>query len=312
MPTYNSMTSRNSNLVPLEIADQIVQELPAASAVLARSRKVNLSGSQTRMPVASVLPVAYFVSGDTGLKQTTSMEWTGVDLVVEELAAIVPVPQAWLDDSQMDLFGEIRPRLVEALAEKIDAACLFGLDKPSTWSPSIYAGTLASGNVEVATAGSDLAVHIANINRMVAEDGFDVNGFVSKPGFKWELTAQRTTGATQFPIFQPDSVQDRLYGEPLNQVRSGGWDASEAKLIAGDWTKSVIGMRQDITFRIFDQGVISDGSGNVITNLMQQDSVAMRVVMRLAFATANPATRLNASAVTRYPFASLQATTANS
>ena len=35
---------------------------------------------------------------------------------------------------------------------------------------------------------------------------------------------------------------------------------------------------------------------------MQQDAVAMRVTMRMAFATANPVTKLNATGATRYPF----------
>ena len=53
---------------------------------------------------------------------------------------------------------------------------------------------------------------------------------------------------------------------------------------------------------MFTEGVVSDDDGRVILNLMQQDAVAMRVVMRMAFATANPVTALNASAQTRYPF----------
>jgi len=53
---------------------------------------------------------------------------------------------------------------------------------------------------------------------------------------------------------------------------------------------------------VFDQGVISDGSGNVVLNLMQQDSVALRVVARYAFATANPA---NSTASGGAPFGAL-------
>ena len=38
-----------------------------------------------------------------------------------------------------------------------------------------------------------------------------------------------------------------------------------------------------ITYKAFDQGVITDGAGNVIYSLMEQDMVAMRVVARYAF-----------------------------
>ena len=52
--------------------------------------------------------------------------------------------------------------------------------------------------------------------------------------------------------------------------------------------------------KVFDQGVISDTAGNVVYNLMQQDAQAMRVVMRVGFAVANPLTRIAAKG-SQYP-----------
>jgi hypothetical protein len=62
------------------------------------------------------------------------------------------------------------------------------------------------------------------------------------------------------------------------------------ELIAGDRSMAILGVRSDISFKIFTEGVISDDSGNVVLNLMQQDAVAMRVVARFGFAVAAPAT----------------------
>ena len=61
-------------------------------------------------------------------------------------------------------------------------------------------------------------------------------------------------------------------------------------MIAGDWSKAVVGLRQDLTYQVFDTGVISDDSGVVVLNLMQQDAVALRCVMRCAWAVADPVT----------------------
>ncbi len=306
--TYDTSISRdvsNDPLVPTPVSAQIIQELPGSSAVLARSRRATMSSKSQRQPVLSVLPTAYFVSGDTGLKQTSTQDWENVILTAEEIACIIPIPEAYLDDAQVPIWDEVRPRMVEAFGALIDAACLFGTSLPTTWSQPIYQSAIGYGNVVHLGEYGDLAEDVAAIGEMLAVDDYSISGFASRPGFQWRLTRLRSTDGV--PIYQPNLQDGRgqgLYGFPLNEVRSGGWNATEAQLIAGDWSYSIVGMRQDISFKIFTEGVISDGSGNVVLNLMQQDSVALRAVMRMGWATARPRTRLNGT--TRYPFAVLQ------
>jgi hypothetical protein len=97
-----------------------------------------------------------------------------------------------------------------------------------------------------------------------------------------------------------------LYGYNLAEVNNGSWvlGTTGAEMLMGDFTKSIIGIRRDISFKMFTEGVISDDTGKVILNLMQQDSVAMRMTMRLAYATVNPVTIMQpGSAITsRWPF----------
>ena len=321
MPTYNQMISRTSfdaggdPLVPDPMSLEIIQALPTASAILARAKRVQMSSNTQRMPVLSTMPVAYWVAQDTGLKETTRQIWSGIELVVEELAAIVPIPESYLDDAGVPLWAEVRPRLVEAIGAKIDAACLFGVEKPSTWGTDLYHLAVASGNTVIAGTGDDFAQDVSNLGEKVAVDGFAVDGFISRPGLSWRLTGMRS--AQGVPIYQPDlaagsPTRGSLYGYPLSELNNGSFNAHDAELFAGDFNYAMIGMRQDITFKMFDQGVVSDGSGNVILNLMQQDSVALRVVVRLAWVTANPATRLNTNAATRSPFGVVQAATAGS
>nr|WTC12568.1 phage major capsid protein [Streptomyces anthocyanicus] len=313
---YNSLISRdasNDPLVPEPVSADIIQELPAASSLLQRARRVPMSSKTQRQPVLDVLPLAYFVGGDTGLKQTTAQDWKNVDLVAEEIAAIVPIPEAYLDDAQMPIWEQVRPRLVEAIGAKLDAAGLFGMDKPSTWPAAVYQSAVAAGNAVISGAGVDFAVDVATAAGKVAEDGFAVNGFISRPGLTWKLNTMRSEQGV--PIYQPNlqgSLGGTLYGYPMSELTNGAWDMSEAELLMGDWSKAIVGVRQDISFKLFTEGVISDDDGKVILNLMQQDSVAMRVVMRVAFATANPATRLNTNSATRSPFAVVQSTTAAS
>lgn len=316
MPTYNSLISRDVSddpLVPTPVSAQVLEEMPTQSFILQRAGQVQMSTKTQRQPVLDVLPMAYWVSGDTGMKQTSSVDWKNVTLVAEELAVIVPIPEAYLDDSQVPIWDQVRPRIVEALGKKIDSATLFGVDKPSSWPADIYTSLVAAGNTVVTGAGDDLAQDLALLGEKIAQDGFAVNGFASRPGLKWRLVGLRSQDG--IPIYQPDLQNGgggNLYGYPLNEVINGSWDSTEAEIIAGDWSKAIIGMRQDITWKVFTEGVISDGDGKVVLNLMQQDSVALRVTMRLAYATSNPVTALNTNGDTRFPFGAVQAATAGS
>lgn len=320
MPTYNTGINRGDPpygtdpLVPEPLAQEIIQELPDQSAVMKMARKVPMSTRTQRLPVLDTLPIAYFVSGDSGLKETTSMEWTNVHLVVEEIAAIVPIPDAYLDDASVPLWNEVRPRMVEAIAKKIDGATLFGTNKPSTWSPALVPAAVAAGNTVQAT-NQDIPLSVAELAELVSLDGYtNIDGWLCRPGFKWRLTRVRSSGSGE-PIYEPDLQNGRggqLYGYPMEEVRNGSWDPSVADLIVGDWSKALVGTRQDITFKMFDQGVINDENGAVVWNAMQQDGQAMRVVMRLAWATANPVTNLNSDGATRYPFGVLTAGSASS
>ena len=316
MPTYDTSISRDVSddpLVPVPVAAQVVQEAVASSFVLSNARRVQMSSKTSRQPVLSVLPQAYWVSGDAGLKQTTTQDWGNVDLVAEELAAIVVVPDAYVSDSQVPIWDEVRPRLAESIGNAIDAAVLFGTNAPATFGTSAYLHAIAAGNAVVAGAGKDLAVDVASVAKLIAQDGFSVSGFASAPGFGWQLVGIRTTDGVA--VYQPNlqgGGPGNLYGFPLREVVNGSWDATEAVLIAGDWSKAVVGVRQDITFKLFDQGVIADAEGNVVWSAMQNDGVALRVVFRVGYALANPETRLNGTDATRSPFGVLQATTAAS
>src|SRR5688500_5754467 len=121
---YDSLTSRGdiSALINESVANEIWEQAPQESAFLNGFRKVTLTSDQTRIPVLAALPTAYWVDGDTGLKQTSDMAWANKYIDVSELAVIFPIPEAVLDATDFDLIGEIRPRAVEAFGRAVDLA----------------------------------------------------------------------------------------------------------------------------------------------------------------------------------------------
>lgn len=299
---YNDIQGRadlTDVLLPDQIIKEIIAEAPKSSVLLSRAKKVRLSAKKAKQPVLATLPEAYWVNGDTGLKQTTKSTWKNINITAEELAVIVPIPDALLDDADVPLWDEVKPLLVEAIGKKVDAAGIFGDDKPDSWPEAIVPSCVTAGNV-VYRGGKDLGVDVADAGKLLAEQGFGINGFASKPGMQWELVGLRNANGD--PIYTQSlsgAPQSGLYGYPLNEVSTGVWDAEKVDILAGDWNKFVIGIRQDITYDLFKEGVISDENGKVLLNLMQQDCKALRVVFRVGFQVAVPVTRLGG----KYPAA---------
>lgn len=287
-------------LVPDQVISEIIAEAPKSSVILDRAKTIRLSAKKAKQPVLATLPEAYWVDGDTGLKETTKNTWGSTTITAEELAVIVPIPDAVIDDANVPLWDQIKPLLAEAIGLKVDKAALFGEDKPTSWPTAVIPAAIAAGNTVTEGTGADLGVDVATLGQKVAEQGYGINGFATKPGLQWQLVGLRT--AQGVPLYTPSlsaGAPAGLYGYPLNEVMNGSWDTDAATLLAADWSKFVVGIRQDITYDLFREGVITDATGKVVLNLMQQDTKALRVVFRVGFQIAKPITRVGGS--TGYP-----------
>lgn len=307
---YNSLVGRDdvAPLIPEDVSREIIQNVADQSATLRFFRHVNMSTAQARMPVLASLPTAYFVSGDTGVKQTTEMAWKNKYLNVEEIACIVPIPEAVLDDSDYDLWGEIRPRVEEAVGRTLDAAVFFGVNKPASWPTNVVAAATAAGNTYTrgtnAAAVGGIAEDINQLMTLVEADGYDVSGHVTLRRYRGRLRSARDTTGQKLLDVGTNSIE----GAPLMYAMPGLWPApgtGAAEFITGDWSQGIVGVRQDITWKLLDQAVITDNSGVIQYNLAQQDMVAMRVVARFAFEVPNPINYDQVSETARYPFAVL-------
>ncbi|MFQ7492986.1 MAG: phage major capsid protein [Bifidobacterium bifidum] len=167
-------------LIPTEYATQIIQDAPKSSVSLTRMRQIRMSTRTRTQPVLDSKPIAYWVGGDTGLKQTTKMKWSGLSITAEELAAIVPIPEAVIADSGIPIWPEVMPRLTSALGYKLDQATLFGVDKPSSFPDGIIPQAITAHNT--LTQGKDLAKDVASMGQKLAEQGFAMNGFRQQAG----------------------------------------------------------------------------------------------------------------------------------
>jgi HK97 family phage major capsid protein len=310
-----------AGLIPVEYSREIIQELPQESAFLRLARQLpNMSRKEDKRPVLNSLPMAYFVNqssgttgdDDIGVKQTTQMEWGSLTLTAEEIACIIPVPENVLADADYDLWAEIVPQVRAAFGVVIDQAAFFGVNKPTSWPDAIAPAAVAKGNYRQvgSVQGKDLASDIIGVGGLmnkVEEDGFNVNGFYAANTMKAQFRDLRDeVGQFLFMRSLTETEPDRLAGERIYFDRNGNFDTSDYLAIAGDWSKAVYAIREDIEYRLLTEATIIDPSTKeVVYALAQQDMAAMRFKMRLGVQVANPVTRANGTAATRYPFAVL-------
>lgn len=302
-------------LIQEQLINTIQQDAPQQSVFMALARKLpNMSSKTTRMPVLDMLPMAYWVNGDTGYKQTSEQAWDNVYLTAEELAVIVPIPEAVLSDASFDILGEIQPRVVEAIGQRVDSAVIFGNNRPAAWPVDIITRARQAGNNVAPGSTADyynLIMGDGGVISKVEASGRMVTGSVASMGMRAKLRGLRTDDGQ--PLFKSDmqgATQYALDGAPMHFPQNGSFDSSVAQLIVGDWSQAVYSIRQDITVKILDQGVIQDPSSKaIIYNLAQQDMIALRVVFRMGWALPNPANRMDEDR-TSCPFAYIEPTTA--
>lgn len=312
--SVNMISRQNAEAIIREqVVSKIFQDVPKKSTFMSLARKLpNMTSNQTRMRVLDVLPMAYWVNGDTGFKQTSEQAWDNVYMNAAELAVIVPIPEAVLNDAEFDIMGEVTPRVIEAVSQRVDSAVLFGNNRPAEWQSDIITRARQAGN-NVAVDSSkdmyDLIMGEGGVLNKIEEQGYAVTGAISSLGMKAKLRGLRTTdGSPIFSTSMQGATQYGLDGNPMYFPQNGAFDNSVAQLIVGDFSQAVYAIRQDITVKILDQGVIQNPATKEIAyNLAQQDMIALRVVFRMGWALPNPATRLDSDR-TGCPFAYLEPT----
>lgn len=287
------------SLIDTQVANEIFEGVIKDSKALSMFRRLpNMTSDKTKLRVLDSLPVAYFVDESTnnGRKNTTKMAWDKKFINAAELAVIVPIKENVLNDSSIDIWAEVRPRIVEAFAKKIDNAMFFGVDKPTDWRKGLVPSVIDAG-AEVTETGK-LYSDINDVMTKVEESGYEVNGILGGVGLKGKFRMMTDTTGQPLNTTEIGSVRREF-------MDNGVWDKSKSTLIAGDFSQAVYAIRQDVTYKILDQAVIQDTDGSILYNLAQDDMVALRVVMRLGWEIPNPVNALNETEA-RFPFASLK------
>lgn len=287
-------------LIETQVANEIFEGVVKESKALSMFRRLpNMTSDKTKLKVLDSLPIAYFVDESTnnGKKNLTKIAWDKKYINAAELAVIVPIKENVLNDASIDIWSEVRPRIVEAFGKKIDNAIFNGTDKPADWRAGLIPSIVTAG-AEV-TEGDNLYSDINDVMTKVEESGYNVTGLLGGVGLKGKFRMLTDTTGQPIKGTEIDSL-------PKTFLDNGAWDKTKSVLVAGDFSQAVYAIRQDVTYKVLTEAVIQDPStGEILYNLAQEDMVALRVVMRLGWEIPNPVNALNET-TKRFPFANLK------
>ena len=288
-------------LIETQVASEIFEGTIRESKALQLFRRLpNATSDKTKIRVLDSLPVAYFVdeTTDNGRKKITKMAWDKKYINIAELAVIVPIKENLLNDTSIDLWAEVKPRIVEAFARKIDDAMFFGTDKPTEWRAGLVPSVISAG-AEVDETENGLYSDINDAMVKVEESGYNVNAILGGVGLKGKF--RMMTDTTGQPLNTTEIGSLKRYF-----MDNGVWDKNTSELILGDFSQAVYAIRQDVTYKVLTEAVIQDPSdGSILYNLAQDDMVALRVTMRLGWEIPNPVNAENETS-SRFPFASIK------
>ena len=305
-----------SNIIHPTFAGDIIKSAVESSVAMRTFPVRRVPTGVLSIPVMTGFPQAYWVAetplyNDTAAnvaptkKPTTEVTWKGVVLKLAELATIVPIPLAVLEDAAgggTDLWAEIRPYVGQAIGMKIDEAVFFGgtgaHTQPAAWASGLVTQAIAATNT--AAAGTDIITAANTVLGKVEDTGHDPDIWFGSAKFRGKLRG--TVGSDGHPVyltsFRSGNAADELYGIPIdytNPGTGGNWDASVALALTGDTSCAIMGfssdgMRMDM-LREATLDLSNDLSGGTaMVNLAQQNLVALRVSFRAAFATVTPVT----------------------
>lgn len=271
-----------SGFVPVEQAKDIMKEVARGSSVLRLSKVTEMKTETKKHPVMTEGPGAYWV-GEGERIQTSKAGWIYPELVAKKLAVIVPVTKEKLNDTTIEVFDELKEAIAEAFYKAFDAAALFGTNSP--FAKNVMSSIETTGNkIEIETNGAGkIDLDVSDAMALVEEAGMDVNGFAARNGIKNSLRKLRDGNGNQ--LYAEGVNSKEFYSEPIEFSRNGAWDKTKAEIIGGDWNKSLVGIREGLSYEILKEATLEgtlDKDGKPIS-LAEQDLIAIKATMRIAY-----------------------------
>ena len=273
MADTNFLMDNLRGSVPIEIANEVIKGIVTDSIALQICKKVPMQSDTKVLPMLTDSGKAYWV--DEGEKIGTTLNaWKYPELVAKKLAVIIPVTREKLSDSVLDVMEELKSGIAEQFVKAIDSAVFFGTDSP--FESSVFGAIEEESKVECESE-SEFATSISNALGKVEQYDLVPNSIVASPTQKKVIRNAKDSNGNALITNTGVLEQSSIYQTPISYVTSGAFDNSRAQVLVGDFSRAILGIRDDIEYSTMTQGTVGD------INLGERDIIAIKCTMRIAF-----------------------------
>lgn len=299
MPTYQDISRHTTNVIlDPEVSSEIWANAIEESAFMRAARRINIPGSGMKIQTITGEPEANWVD-ETNLKPVGFHTFGSKTITPYKLAIIEPFSQEFLRDKDA-LYAECVRRLPAALGKKFDST-IMGAVAPGSGFDVLGTGVSSTSLLP------DSANHITEYDRFVAidaavsaADGIMDTVILAPQGKSILLGAKDGDGYPLFTAGVGANTVGNILGAPVT-VAKGVYVAGSAATqsaagvpavvgVAGDFSDVVWGSVEDVQMSVSDAASLSytNSSNQTVTiNLWQQNMVAVRFEIEVAFAVRN-------------------------
>lgn len=277
MATKNISTVELQGLVPAELRTEIIKDVTEGSVMLQLANVKEMNQPTMQFPVELDKPGAYVVG--EGQKITVDKaSWKTIEMTAKKIGVIVPATREALEDGIINIPQEVKASIANAFARKIDECTMFDSTEFYGAGKSIF--ELAETKSKTLEATGSVFEDASNLMGLIEEEDLEPNGFVAPRTLKAAIRNDKTAALNYVVEDKVNGEPARMHGEAI--VYSKHFDKEKAQLLTGDFDKVYVGILDEIEYKVSDQGTVGD------INLFEQDMVAIRATMRVAFLVVKP------------------------
>lgn len=274
------MATNYLDLIPRDVAREVISTVTdRQSALMQLAQTIRMPSGVEAVPVVSSAPVSGFVSPSYGgLKPGSSVDWAALVLQAGEIGVLVAVPDAYIADTSYDIWSSVKDEITKSFVSVFEKAALYGTNAPADWPTG---GLVAAAQSDTVTNADPLKALDAAMSKLES-NGIAPTGILGGAALRAALRAQSVA------VLQPFSeAPASIYGVPI--AFSANWDDTKGLALVGGYDPGVlVGIREDMTWTLSEDGVITDSAGKVILNALQSDSSILRAYWRLALQAVKP------------------------